>query len=205
MFVKPIICIFVTLAVLSGCSSSITSSELPLDYSSVVRDEYKLGVGDKISVSVWKNPELSAKATIRPDGIITVPLAGEFSAAGLSPVALRAKITKKLSVYIKKPQVTVTVSSTSSAEFIQRVRVTGAVETPLSVPWREGMTVLDVVLMAGGATEFASENNAKLYRKAEGSVKSYPIKLEDILRRGRLETNYALAPSDIITIPERLF
>ena len=205
MFVKPIICVFALLAVLSGCSSSNISSDLPLDYSSVVRDEYKLGVGDKLSVNVWKNPELSAKVTIRPDGMITVPLAGEFGAAGLSPVALKAQITEKLAVYIKNPQVTVTVSSTLSAEFIQRVRVTGAVETPLSVPWREGMTVLDVVLMAGGATEFASENNAKLYRKSGGIVKAYPIKLEDILKKGRLETNYALAPSDIITIPERLF
>ena len=93
----------------------------------------------------------------------------------------------------------------SSSDFQRRVRITGAVSNPQSIPYREGMTVLDLVLLAGGPNQFASANKAKLYRKVGGELKVYPIKLDDLINDGEVETNYSLQPSDIVTVPERSF
>jgi len=92
-----------------------------------------------------------------------------------------------------------------SHEFISRVRVTGAVNSPSSLPYRQGMTVLDAFLQAGGANEFASTNAASLYRSENDAITQYDIYLSDIVHSGRLDTNYVLLPGDIITVPERLF
>ena len=89
-----------------------------------------------------------------------------------------------------------------SDQYRSRVRVTGAVETPLSAPYRQGMTVLDVVLEAGGLTEFANPTKATLYRNGGERL---PIDLRGILQRGDMSTNYALAPGDVVTVPERAF
>jgi len=92
-----------------------------------------------------------------------------------------------------------------SHEFLSRVRVTGAVRTPRSMPHRQGMTVLDAVLEAGGTNDFASPNRTKLYRKVKDKAEMFEIELGDILKKGRLETNLLLRPGDVITVPERLF
>ena len=84
-----------------------------------------------------------------------------------------------------------------------RVRVTGAVVQPTSMAHRNGMTILDMVLSAGGVTPFASPNKSMLYRAHKGEVVAIPIRLDDILNQGDIETNYSLRPGDIITVPER--
>jgi polysaccharide export outer membrane protein len=142
---------------------------------------------------------------VRPDGKISVPLIGDVHAAGKSTEALATDITVKLTEYIRSPQVTVIVLNAASTDFLNTVRVTGAVVNPTAFPFRKGMTVMDVVLSVGGVTDFASENKSKLYRTTAGAVKAYPIYLRDILERGKLETNYKLAPGDIISVPERTF
>ena len=85
----------------------------------------------------------------------------------------------------------------------QRVRVTGSVRQPVSIPFRKGMTVLDLVLEAGGPDEFASSNKAKLYRNTPEGTKIYPVYLGDILKKGDLKTNYPLQPADMVSVPER--
>ena len=86
-----------------------------------------------------------------------------------------------------------------------RVRITGAVHSPQSIPYREGMTVLDLVLLAGGPNEFASSNKAKLYRKVNNETKVFPIYLSDLIEKGNVDTNYQLQPFDIVSVPERSF
>ncbi|GLS24477.1 XrtA/PEP-CTERM system exopolysaccharide export protein [Marinibactrum halimedae] len=167
--------------------------------------QYKIGVGDDLSINVWRNDELSIDIPVRPDGNISVPLAGDIKAAGETPTALAEMITKKLNQYLKNPQVTVMVTNPSSLDFQRRVRVTGAVETPISIAFREGMTVLDLILLANGPNEFASLSNAKLYRKGAQGVATYNINLDDLLNKGKLEGNYELQPSDVLSVPERLF
>ena len=165
-------------------------------------EKYRIGVADQLQVSVWKNPDLSVTVPVRPDGRITVPLAGDIKVGGETPTAVAAAIKKLLAAFVNDPEVTVIVIGMNSAEYTTRVRVTGAVRSPRSLPYRQGMTVLDVVLESGGLTDFAAASNTVLYH-ADG--KHQDIKLDAILQRGDLSTNYALAPGDVVTVPEQRF
>jgi polysaccharide export outer membrane protein len=167
--------------------------------------EYRIGVDDIISINVWRNPELSIDVPVRPDGKVSMPLVGDVRAGGLTPAEVAKSIENKLRTYIRDPRVAVIVTDLVSHEYLSRVRVTGAVATPTSLPYRQGMTVLDVILEAGGVTEFASENKTKLYRKVDGKTEIYKIRLKDILRKGKLDTNIPLEPGDVVTVPESVF
>lgn len=169
-------------------------------------DKYLIGVDDRVRVSVWRNPDLSVTVPVRPDGKISIPLVGDVQAGGLTAEQVAQNIKKKLSLYMRAPNVAVILTELRSHEYLSRVRVTGAVRRPLSLPFRQGMTVLDAVLAAGGINEFASPNRTKLYRKQNSdSPEIRKIRLGKILTSGKLETNYNLKPGDVITVPERLF
>jgi len=167
--------------------------------------DYRIGVDDRVQVTVWRNPELSVTAPVRPDGKISVPVIGDVEVGGRTPNEVAETIKKQLSAYIREPNVAVILTELRSHEFLTRVRVTGAVRTPRSIPHRQGMTVLDAVLEAGGANDFASPNRSKLFRKIKDKTQVFDIELGDILNKGRLETNLLLMPGDVITVPERLF
>lgn len=192
----------------AGCAAPGASSPekiqkaLAVDTTRSV-DRYILGAADVVRVSVWRNNDLSISVPVRPDGKISVPLAGDVQASGKEPEALARDIEEKLAAFIREPQVSVVVTSMGSHEFSDRVRVTGAVTQPASVPHRSGMTVLDMVLTSGGLSPFAATNKAMLYRQLDGEIVAIPIKLDDILTKGDISTNYRLHPGDILTIPER--
>lgn len=190
---------------LIGCMTSSGPIEIPDDSVNYSRDEYRIGVSDKLSINVWRNKDLSVDVPVRPDGKISMPLIGDVLAAGKTAEGLAQDINNRLTEYIRSPQVTVIVANPSSTDYQQTVRVTGAVTKPSSMPFRKGMTVLDLVLAVGGPTDFASANKSKLYRSTGDEVKAFPIYLNDILKRGKLETNYKLVPGDIISVPERAF
>jgi polysaccharide export outer membrane protein len=187
-----------------GCSSAQRVVKQPVLTSPAIED-YSLGVGDQISVQVWKSPELSIVLPIRPDGKISVPLIGDVVAAGVTTAELSTSLEKGFSSFVRNSQVTVIVLDPSSGVYLRRVRVTGAVVQPISRSHQQGMTVLDLVLESGGVTAFSNPNKTKLYRKVNGKVEVFPINLDDILTKGILDTNYTLAPSDIVTVPERSF
>jgi polysaccharide export outer membrane protein len=194
--------------ILTGCSSTNEPPELalsPVRAPTVVEGDYRIGVDDRVQVSVWRNPELTVLAPVRPDGKIAVPIIGDVQVGGLTPSEVAESIKKRLSEYIREPNVAVIVTELRSHEFLSRVRVTGAVRTPRSINHRQGMTVLDAILEAGGVTEFASPNRSRLFRKTQTKTEVFDIELDDILRKGRLETNLLLSPGDVITVPERLF
>ena len=193
-------------ALLGGCASEqLESGPPPVPTQFAVDKNYHIGVGDQLKIEVWRNPELSGEVPVRPDGKISSPLVGDIVAAGLSTQELANQIKAKLAAYVRNPEVTVIVTNPASADYLRRVRVTGAVRTPLSVTFRQGMTVMDLVLQAGGLTDYASPNSARLYRTVDGKTKVYPIYLGDILQDGNLKTNYDLYPSDVVTVPERSF
>jgi polysaccharide export outer membrane protein len=198
--------LLLTLAIymLAGCSSTELLQQID-SKESITAPEYKIGSGDQLSINVWKNPDLSLSVTVRPDGKISVPLVGDAQAIGLSAEALAAELSNDLTKFIRSPEVTVIVTSAMSAEYLSRVRITGAVQTPLSIPYREGMTVLDLLLQAGSLTPFANGDNAVLYRKTDSGIKRYSIKLERIIKQGDISTNYELSPSDILIVPESIF
>ncbi|MFT6029676.1 MAG: polysaccharide export outer membrane protein [Oleiphilaceae bacterium] len=190
---------------LAACSTKNIVTEQPVETSIGIVDEYMLGIGDELMVSVWRNPDLSVSVTVRPDGKISVPLAGDLKVDGKSSQLVSSSIEESLSSFIRNPKVTVIVTNPTSAEYIHRVRVTGAVSAPRSLPYRKGITVLDVILSAGGVSAFADADGTKLYRQTSEGAKVYPIFLNDILEKGILDSNYTLYPQDIITVPERGF
>jgi polysaccharide export outer membrane protein len=196
-----------TLALLlSACATSSGTAPAPgPDERSSLTGEYRIGVDDQVEVNVWRNPDLSVSVPVRPDGMISVPLIGDVKAGGKTPTEVASAVEQKLSQYMREPKVTVIVTELRSHEFLSRVRVAGAVQRPVSIPYRQGMTVLDAVLEAGGLTEFASPNRAKLYRRNGEDSKVMGVDLGRIMARGDLETNYYLMPGDIVSVPERLF
>lgn len=191
--------------VLAACASSPGGKAPAPTAQAPTSSEYRIGVDDQLQVNVWRNPDLSVTVPVRPDGMISVPLVGDVKAGGQTPEQVAQTVEQKLTHFMRDPQVTVIVTELRSHEFISRVRVTGAVQNPISLPYRQGMTVLDAVLEAGGLTEFASANRAKLYRRAADESEVMSVELGDILSRGDLETNYYLMPGDIVSVPERLF
>lgn len=181
-----------------------SSDETAQRFSSIEGD-YRIGVDDRVQITVWRNPELSVTAPVRPDGKISVPIIGDVEAGGRTPSEVAELIKKRLAEYIRDPNVAVILTELRSHEFLSRVRVTGAVRAPRSMPHRQGMTVLDAVLEAGGINDFASPNRTRLYRKVKDKTEMFDIELGDILKKGQLQSNYQLRPGDVITVPERLF
>lgn len=193
---------------LISCSQQATIPDQSRDINSsttMTVAEYRIGVDDQISVNVWRNPELSVAMPVRPDGKISIPLIGDIQAGGRTPESVAKEIKKHLSVFVRNPSVTVILTELRNFEYISRIRVTGAVETPTSFTYRQGMTILDAVLEAGGVNDFAAPDRAKLYRRENNKTKVYEINLGGILFKGELKTNYSLRPGDIITVPERFF
>ena len=195
---------------LVGCS--MQKPNLPVQPKSGVNEtpsvlikSYKMAVGDQIQINVWKNSELSLAEPIRPDGKISMPLVGDIMAVGLTPEELAKIIEKRLSAYVKKPNVTVILTSLQGHAFLSRIRVTGSVTNNISLTYHQGMTVLDAVLEAGSVDLYADSNNTKLHRRMKAGTETYDIRLEDIMKDGDMTTNVILMPGDIITVPERGF
>lgn len=204
-----VLSLFSILIILSGCAGTDFTRqnkiEKALERHNEPVEQYLIGPSDVLRVVVWRNEDLSVQVPVRPDGRISVPLVGDVEASGKAPEALAKDIEAGLDEYIRQPQVSVIVSQMGSHEFSHRVRVTGAVSQPASQPYREGMTVMDVILGAGGANEFANLDSATLYRELDNEVIAIPVDLDAILNNGNIETNYRLVPGDIITVPERRF
>lgn len=164
---------------------------------------YVIGPGDSVQVFVWRNPELSVTVPVRPDGKISTPLVEDLVAVGKTPSQLAREIEKALAEYIRSPQVNIIVTNPVST--FSQVKVIGEVVTPQSMPFREGLTVLDVVLAVGGLTEFAAGNRAKIVRQENGKTVEIKVKLEALVRKGKVDENKALRPGDVLIVPESFF
>ncbi len=196
-------------ALLAGCSGG-GRPELPPASAVATReapsDEYVIGPMDQLNVFVWRNPELSAKVQVRPDGRITTPLISDMPAVGKTPAMLADDLKLALSEYIKDPIVSVIVENFSGT-YSQQVRVVGATEKPASLPYRANMTALDAMISVGGLSEFASGNRARLvrYDRQTGKQREYKVRLGDLLKNGDISANVRLEPGDVIIIPQSMF
>lgn len=165
---------------------------------------YIVGPGDTIQIFVWRNPELSITVPVRPDGKVSTPLVEDLVAVGQTPSGLARLIEVRLSEYIKNPQVNVIVTNPQSA--FSKVTVIGQVANPQAVPFRQGMTVLDVVLAVGGLGEFSGGNRAKILRKGvDGKQREIRVRLADLVKKGRIKENVAVLPGDVLMVPESRF
>ena len=192
-----------TLVLLAACGALPPAPEkTPPDADATARP-YLIGVGGNINVHVWREPELTMNAVVRPDGYISMPLMGDLLADGRQPEALAAEIREALQAVLREPVVTVIVTNPVSREFQSRVRITGQVGNPSSVQHRPGMTVLDLVLQSGGLTDFGAGGRATLKRYVDGEYRTYPVDVAALLEQGDLSTNYVLAPGDVISVPRK--
>ncbi len=210
---KPIMviakfCTLLCLVIVAGCSYSGGSGQLPSAQFVTSNEgpgpQYVVGPLDSLQIFVWRNPELSVSVTVRPDGRFSVPLIDDLTATGRTPSQLARDIESKLVQYIQSPIVTVIVSG-FQGPFAQQVRVVGSATAPQAIPYRANMTLLDVMIAVGGITEFAAGNSSTLARVEDNSQKEYTIRLDDLLKDGDVKANVAIAPGDVIIIPESFF
>lgn len=167
--------------------------------------DYLIAPGDNLQIFVWKNPDLSSDLPVRPDGRITTPLVQDLMAQGKTPTQLAAELRGQLSKYIQDPVVTVVVKGFAAPTNSAAIRVIGAAVAPKTVPYRSGMTALDVLIEVGGLNNFADGNSAKILRMDHGAYRAMPLRLTDLVKAGKLQANVDLMPGDIIRIPERWF
>jgi polysaccharide export outer membrane protein len=197
--------------VLSACAGGgRTSGELPsatiLPSQEGPSEEYIIGPSDQLSIFVWRNPDLSTKVQVRPDGRITTPLVTDMPAVGKTTTMLAQDMKIALSEFIKDPIVSVIVDNPAGT-FSQQVRIVGATTKPAAIPYRANMTLLDAMIAVGGLNDYASGNRARLVRidRATGRQREYPIKINDLMRHGDARANVKLQPGDVIIIPQSAF
>ena len=164
---------------------------------------YLIGPGDQLSIIVWRNPDLSTSVPVRPDGRISVPLVEDLPAIGKDSTTMARDIEKALSKYIRDPIVTVVVTA-FVGPYSEQIRVIGEAAHPQGLPYKQNMTLLDVMIVVGGITDFADGNKAKLLRPSEGN-KLYNVRLKDLLRRGDISANVDVKPGDVLIIPQSWF
>ncbi len=191
----------VMLLALAGCATG----KLPTAPTEAAAPDYKyvIGPGDSLNIVVWRNPELSATVPVRPDGRITTPLVEDLLAQGKNPSTLAREIETALKKYLQDPVVTVVVQGFAGSNS-EQIRVLGQAVKPASLPYRQNMTLLDVMIAVGGLTDFAAGNRAVLIRGAENN-KAYNVRLADLIQRGDVAANVQVLPGDVLIIPESWF
>lgn len=187
--------------VLAGCAST----EYPPAPPSASSPDYNwiIGPGDTVNIIVWRNPELSMSVPVRPDGKIATPLVEDLPAMGKDPTTLGRDIEKALAKYIRDPVVTVVVTG-FVGPYSEQIRVVGEAAKPQVLPYKQKMTVLDVMIAVGGLTDFADGNKSTLLRASDGN-KQYSVRLRDLVKRGDISANVEMRPGDVLIIPQSVF
>ena len=210
MVSRPALLIGLFATALGGCAGGGVRPALPAAAYVATRElpgeEYVIGPLDQLNIFVWRNPELSAKVQVRPDGRITTPLVSDMPAVGKTPAVLAEDMKKQLSEYIKDPIVSVIVENFSGT-YSQQVRVVGATEKPASIPYRANMTLLDAMIAVGGLNQYAAGDKARLVRhdRDTGASREYGLRISRLLKKGDSTANVRLEPGDVIIIPESMF
>ena len=166
--------------------------------SRIVAEEadYRIGTEDVLDISVWKAPELSRTVPVRPDGKVSLPLINDIQAAGLTPSALREELAKRLSEYVPSPEVAVIVREVHSA----KVSVIGSVRNPGRYELKSAATVLELIALAQGFTDFANRDRIVVLRQKNGTQTRIPFNYRKIAD-GSEQDNFFVQPGDIIVVP----
>ena len=173
----------------AGVTTASTGMPIPTDYV--------IGPDDVLGIVFWREPEMSGDVTVRPDGNITLPLIRDIKAAGLRPDELREAITKAATKYVSDPNVSVVVRQINS----RNVFITGQVARPGAYPVSGQMTVLQLVAVAGGLTEYADEGQISVLRTENGKSVRLRFNYGEVARGKRLEQNVVLKPGDQVVVP----
>ena len=196
-------CVLLMTSFLAQPALAQTPAEAPAPAASVVSADYLIGPGDSVSIQVWRNPELSSSVPVRPDGKITAPLVEDLPAMGKDPSTLARDIEKELAKYIRDPVVTVIVTG-FVGPYSEQIRVVGEAAKPQTLPYRQKMTLLDLMIAVGGITDFADGNRATILRTSEGN-KQYSVRIKDLIKDGDVSANVEMRPGDVLIIPQSWF
>jgi polysaccharide export outer membrane protein len=158
---------------------------------------YVIGPDDVLQVLYWREANVSAEVTVRPDGMISLPLLNDVQAAGLTPEQLRDKISEGAKKYFEDPNVTVTVRTINS----RKAFITGSVTRPGPYQLTAPTTVLQLIAMAGGLTEFANQKGISVMRIENGKPVRYPFNYKDVAKGKNLKQNIELKPGDTVIVP----
>jgi polysaccharide export outer membrane protein len=188
------------LAALAACSSWHPAAP---ERAATPQYNYLIGPLDTINIVVWRNPDLSMSVPVRPDGKVSVPLVEDLPVLGKDPTQLARDIEKALGKFIRDPVVTVIVTN-FNGPYSEQIRVVGEAARPQALPYRQRMTVLDVMIAVGGLTDFADGNKASILRTQDGG-KQYNVRLQDLVRRGDVSANVEMKPGDVLIIPQSWF
>lgn len=195
----------VSLAVLAtGCAGGVPAAELTGAPEPAETADYVIGPGDSLQVFVWGHDDLTTDVVVRPDGEISTPLVEDMVAAGKTPTQLARDVEQVLAEYVRTPTVTVMVRN-FVGEYESQIRVVGQATQPQSLPYRNGMTLLDVMIAVGGLSEFAAGNKAQVVRKVDGKEQAIRVRIDDLLNNGRMDQNIRMLPGDVLIIPESFF
>ncbi|MGI9215943.1 MAG: XrtA/PEP-CTERM system exopolysaccharide export protein [Hydrogenophaga sp.] len=188
---------------LTGCATQ--QSALPAAPAQAASPDYNyiVGPGDTLNINVWRNPELSSTVPVRPDGKVSTPLVDELVAQGKTPVQIARDVEKALAKLVRDPVVTVIVTN-FVGPYSEQIRVVGEAAKPQFLPYKQKMSVMDVMIAVGGLTDFADGNKATIVRAAEGN-KRYSVRLQDLVRRGDISANVEMLPGDVLIIPQGWF
>jgi len=194
------------LTLLIGCFAigSPAGAQDAQDAEGTQSAEYLIGPGDTLQVFVWGQPDLSVTVPVRPDGRVTTPLIKDIQAVGKTPTQLSDEMEKILSEFIRNPEVNVIVQGFVGT-FGNQIRVLGQASRPRAVPYRDKMTLLDVMVEVGGLTRFAAGNRTRVVRMVDGESREIRVRLDDLLNRGKIKENIVMAPGDVVIIPEAIF
>jgi len=161
------------------------------------RTQYQIGAGDVLDITVWKNEQLSRSVTVRPDGMISLPLVNDVQASGLTPMQLREVLAKKLNEYVPSAEVSVIVNKVDSFA----VSVVGSVAKPGRYGLSAPTTVLEALAMAGGLTQFASHRNIFVLRTEGNTPKRLAFDYNKATSSGDPTENFLLRAGDVVVVP----
>ena len=190
---------------IGGCGSPRPIAETSaVEEGASPGDDYVIGPGDGLQVFVWGHNDLTTAVQVRPDGRISTPLVEDLQAAGKTPTELARAVESVLTEYVRNPTVTVIVQQ-FVGEYARQIRVVGQAAEPQALSYRNGMTLLDVMIEVGGLSEFASGNKAKIVRRENGQEEVIRVRIGDLLNKGDMDQNVRMMPGDVLIIPESVF
>ena len=190
-------------ALVAGCTGSGPKYP-PAPIAAATPDyNYIVGPGDNLNIIVWRNPELSMSVPVRPDGKIATPLVDELVAQGKTSTQIARDVEQAIAKFVRDPIVTVIVTG-FVGPYSEQIRVVGEAAKPQFLPYKQKMTLLDVMIAVGGLTDFADGNAASILRAAEGD-KQYGVRIKDLIKRGDMSANVEMKPGDVLIIPQGWF
>jgi polysaccharide export outer membrane protein len=163
-----------------------------------VGDDFVIGAEDVLGILFWREADFSGDVAVRPDGRITLPLLGDMVAAGVTPTALRDQIQTAATKYLTDPNVTVVVRQVNS----RKVFITGEVAQPGAYPLMGPRTVMQMISLAGGLTQFADSKKISILRQEEGRTRAFTFNYKDVAQGKNVQQNIQLQPGDTIVVPE---